>query len=50
MVRFGISFLGGFLVGWTLRRFLKLTLLMVALLGIGIFVLKRTGMIDLPWD
>jgi uncharacterized membrane protein (Fun14 family) len=50
MMRFGVSFLGGFVVGWTLRRFLKWTLLIVALLGIAIFILKRTGMIDLPWD
>jgi uncharacterized membrane protein (Fun14 family) len=50
MVRFGVSFLGGFAIGLTMRRFIKWTILIVAVIGIGIFVLKKAGMIDLPWD
>jgi uncharacterized membrane protein (Fun14 family) len=50
MMRVGVSFLGGFAIGWTMRRFVKWTILIVVASGIGIFVLKKTGMIDLPWD
>lgn len=50
MMRFGVSFLGGFALGWVMRRFLRWTILIVAVVGMSIFVLKKTGMIDLPWD
>lgn len=50
MMRFGVSFLGGFAIGWTMRRFLKWTILIVGVIGVGIFLLRKTGVIDLPWD
>ncbi len=50
LTRFAVSFLGGFTLGWIMRRFVKWSLLIVAVLGLGIFALKKTGMIDLPWD
>ena len=50
MMRFGVSFLGGFTLGWLLRRFLKWTLLIGGVLAIGIFVLRKTGAFDLPWQ
>jgi uncharacterized membrane protein (Fun14 family) len=50
MMRFGVSYIGGFVLGWLLRRFLKWTLLIAGLIVAAIFILKATGLIDLPWD
>ena len=48
--RFGASYLGGFFIGWTFRRFLKLSLLVsgaaIALVALG----KKTGWLDLDWN
>ncbi len=47
--RFGASYVGGFFLGWTFRRFLKMTLLLsgaaIALIALG----KRFGWFDLDW-
>jgi uncharacterized membrane protein (Fun14 family) len=47
--RLGVSYLGGFFLGWALRRFIKATLLLsgaaVLLIGLG----KKLGWIDLDW-
>lgn len=50
VTRFALSFLGGFAIGWTMRRFLKWTILTVALIALAIFVLRKTGLIELPWN
>ena len=47
--RFGASYVGGFFLGWTFRRFLKLTLLLsgaaIALIALG----KKLGWFELDW-
>lgn len=49
LFRFGASYLAGFFLGWGLRKFLKVTLLISGAVIAGIFVLRHTGMIDLDW-
>lgn len=48
--RFGASFIAGFLIGFAAKKFLKLTLLIAAVLGAGIFFLKKSGVITLDWN
>jgi uncharacterized membrane protein (Fun14 family) len=48
--RFGASYIGGFFLGWTLRRFLKFTLLAA---GAAIFLIslgKKLGWFELDWN
>jgi uncharacterized membrane protein (Fun14 family) len=45
----GASFLGGFLLGWAIRKTVKLALLVAASLLALIAVLKTTGWIHLDW-
>lgn len=45
----GVSFLGGFLFGWAIRKTVKLTLLVAASLVALIAILKTTGWIHLDW-
>lgn len=45
----GASFLGGFLLGWAVRKTVKLALLVAASLLAIIAVLKTTGWIHLDW-
>lgn len=45
----GASFLGGFLLGWAVRKTVKLALLVAASLLALIAVLKTTGWIHLDW-
>lgn len=45
----GASFLGGFLLGWAVRKTVKLALLVAASLLVIIAVLKTTGWIHLDW-
>lgn len=45
----GASFLGGFLLGWALRKTVKLALLIAGSLLVLIAVLKTTGWIHLDW-
>jgi len=49
-LRVGLSYIGGFGVGWCLRRFLKLTLL--GLLGAALlfFLLRLIGLEGGPWQ
>lgn len=50
IARGGASFLGGFLIGWALRKTLMLALLITAALAALVFVLKSTGWIHLEWN
>lgn len=50
LARGGASFLGGFLIGWALRKTLMLALLITAALVALVFVLKSTGWIHLEWN
>jgi len=45
----GASFLGGFLLGWAIRKTVKLALLVAASLAALIAILKTTGWIHLDW-
>lgn len=46
----GASYLGGFLIGWAFRRFLRMAAMMVALLLACIGVMKASGWIDVDWS
>jgi uncharacterized membrane protein (Fun14 family) len=46
----GASFLGGFLLGWAVRKTVKLALLVAASLVAIIAILKTTGWIHLDWS
>lgn len=47
LLRLSTSFVGGFFIGWLLRRFLMVTFVVGGALVLGIAVLKGTGVIDL---
>ena len=49
LARGGASFLGGFLLGWAIRKTVKLALLIAASLLALIAILKTTGWIHLDW-
>ena len=46
----GGSYLGGFLIGWAFRRFLRIATMLVAAALAGIAVIKATGWIDVDWS
>lgn len=46
----GASYLGGFLIGWAFRRFLRIAATMLALLLACIGVMKASGWIDVDWS
>ena len=50
LARGGASFLGGFLLGWAVRKTVKLALLVAASLLALIAILKTTGWIHLDWS
>jgi uncharacterized membrane protein (Fun14 family) len=43
------SYLGGFLIGWAFRRFLKMAAMLVAAILACIAALKATGWLSLDW-
>jgi uncharacterized membrane protein (Fun14 family) len=50
LFRFGMSYIGGFFLGYGLKRFLKVTLVLsVAALGL-LVVLSQTGVLGLDWS
>jgi uncharacterized membrane protein (Fun14 family) len=46
----GASYLGGFLLGWAFRRFLRIAAMLVAVVLAGIAVMKASGWIDVDWS
>jgi uncharacterized membrane protein (Fun14 family) len=46
----GGSYLGGFLIGWAFRRFLRVAAMMVAILLACIGLMKASGWIDVDWS
>jgi uncharacterized membrane protein (Fun14 family) len=49
-LRVGLSYIGGFGVGWCMRRFLKLTLLGLIVAAILFFVLRLVGLEGGAWE
>ena len=49
-VQIGASYLGGFLLGWAFRRFLRIAAMLVAVVLAGIAVMKASGWIDVDWS
>ncbi|MEQ8764653.1 MAG: FUN14 domain-containing protein [Planctomycetota bacterium] len=50
LVKLGFSFFVGLAIGYTLRTFLKLTLIVAGLILLAIFGLEYLGFIDVRWD
>lgn len=49
IAQIGGSYLGGFLIGWAFRRFLRMAAMLVAAVLACIAVMKATGWIDVDW-
>ncbi len=49
-LRYGVSYIGGFLIGYAYRRSLKVAMWLAALTATGIGVLKWSGAFDLDWN
>jgi uncharacterized membrane protein (Fun14 family) len=49
MAEIGGSYLGGFLIGWAFRRFLKMAAMIVAVLLACLGALKATDLLNLDW-
>lgn len=43
------SYLGGFLIGWAFRRFLRMAAMLAAMIVAAIAALKTTGWLNLDW-
>jgi uncharacterized membrane protein (Fun14 family) len=50
MAELGGSYLGGFLIGWAFRRFLKMAAMTVAVVLACLGAMKATGWIDVDWS
>lgn len=50
VAQLGASYLGGFLIGWAFRRFLRIAAMLLAVVVAGVAVIKGTGWIDVDWS
>ena len=50
IAQIGGSYLGGFLIGWAFRRFLRMAAMLMAAVLACIAVMKATGWIDVDWS
>ncbi|MEQ1796290.1 MAG: FUN14 domain-containing protein [Nitrospira sp.] len=50
LARGGASFMGGFLIGWAIRRTVKMAAIMAGLLLTLLAAVKMSGAIDLDWN
>jgi uncharacterized membrane protein (Fun14 family) len=50
IAQLGGSYLGGFVIGWAFRRFLRMAAMLVAIGLAVIGMMKATGWIDLDWS
>ncbi len=50
VAQLGGSYLGGYLIGWAFRRFLKMAAMMVAVGLACIGAMKTTGWVDVDWS
>ncbi len=49
-IRLGLGYIGGFLLGWTVRRLLKLTLTLGAGALAVLFSMRQLDLVDLGWE
>src|SRR5262249_16476611 len=49
VAQLGASYLGGFIIGWAFRRFLRFGAMLVAVALAGVAAMKATGWIDVDW-
>lgn len=49
LFRFGLSYIAGFFLGYGLRRFVKMTLLLTLLAAGVVFVMRYFGWLELDW-
>jgi uncharacterized membrane protein (Fun14 family) len=50
LFRFGLSYIAGFFLGYGLRRFVKITLLMGLLAMAAVFAMRQFGWVELDWS
>ena len=50
LFRFGLSYIAGFFLGYGLRRFVKLTIILSLVAFAAIFFMRKAGWIDLDWS
>jgi uncharacterized membrane protein (Fun14 family) len=50
VAQIGGSYLGGFLIGWAFRRFLRVAAMFVAVMLACIGLMKASGWIDVDWS
>src|SRR5512132_1585637 len=50
VAQIGGSYLGGFLIGWAFRRFLRIAAMLVAVVLACMAAMKATGWIDVDWN
>jgi uncharacterized membrane protein (Fun14 family) len=50
LAQIGGSYLGGFLIGWAFRRFLRVAAMLVAAVLACMAAMKATGWIDVDWS
>ena len=50
LFRFGLSYIAGFFLGYGLRRFVKLTVILSLAAVAAVFVMRKAGWIDLDWN
>ena len=49
LARGGASFMGGFLIGWAIRRTVKMAMIVAGVLLTLLATVKMTGWVDLDW-
>jgi len=49
LAQLGGSYIGGFFIGWAVRRFLRMAALVAGGIFAGIAILKGAGWLDLDW-
>ena len=50
LFRFGLSYIAGFFLGYGLRRFLKVTLVISMVVVASIFMMRKLGWVELDWS
>jgi len=50
LFRFGLSYMAGFFLGYGLRRFLKVTIVLSLIAAGAVFLMRKAGWIELDWS